>query len=246
VAGSGKSRGRDLSKTKLMIKKIFFAAAFGLLFVFSQAQEDYHKIFSGDYDKAIQFLDEKKWMDVIIQSHGLKLKEVKAIVFPELVRYNSIQDKMETFALESLYIQHGKTYANFSIGRFQIKPSFAENIEMDFIKTFGESDLKRFFKMSANDTIQSPASRDARLKRIKDKEIQLIYVCLFFKMTERQYPFWKTEEEKIKFFASAFNSDYRKPASQIKKFIGKRFFHTGFVSTKKYSYADVAWYYFQN
>jgi len=230
-----------------MIKNIFLMAALELPFVFAQAQEDYRKIFSGDYDKATQFLiDEGKWVNVIIQSHGLKLKEVKAIVFPELIRYNSIQDKMETFALESLYIQHGSTYANFSIGRFQIKPSFAENIEIDFIKTFGEAELKEIFKMAASDTVQSVAARDARLKRIKDKETQLVYVCLFFRIMERLYRSWKTEEDKVKFFASAFNSDYRKPASQIQGFISKRFFHTGFIATKKYSYADVAWYYFRN
>lgn len=230
-----------------MIKKLFLVAAFEQLFNFATAQEDYHKIFSNDYDKAVQFLaEEGKWMDAVIQSHGLKPGEVKAVVFPELIRYNSIQDRIETFALESLYIKNGKAYANFSIGRFQIKPSFSENVEMDFIKMFGESELKRKLGTSASDTIQNIASRDARLQRIKDKQIQLTYVCLFFKVMEKEYPTWKTEKEKIKFFASAYNSDYQKSADEIRKFISKKFFHTGFVAAQRYSYADIAWYYFQN
>lgn len=241
------SRSGDLSKTLLMVTKIIFVAAFELPFLFVQAQEDYSKIFSRDYSKAIQFLvDEEKSMNQVISSYRLKPKEVKAIVFPELIRYNSLRDRLETFTLESLYIKQGKTYANFSIGRFQIKPSFAENIEIDFLQTFGESELKNFLKMRTGDTIQNINSRDARLKRIKDNRIQLIYVCLFFKLMEQKYPAWRTDEEKIKFFASAYNSDYRKSTAEIKSFISKKYFHTGFVASTKYSYADVAWYYFQN
>ncbi|HTH55773.1 MAG TPA: hypothetical protein VL728_06980 [Cyclobacteriaceae bacterium] len=228
-----------------MFKKMFLIAASWLLFHLVEAQEDYRKIFSSDYEAAIQFLaNEEKWMDVIIQSHGLRPKEVKAIVFPELMRYNSFQDKMETFALESLYIQQGKTYANFSIGRFQIKPSFAENIEIDLIKKFGESEMKNFLNTPTTDTVQSLEARSARMKRIKEKETQLEYVCLFFRLMEQRYPIWETEEEKIKFFASAYNSDYQKSSNEVKQFISKKFFHTGFAAMKKYSYADIAWYYF--
>jgi len=164
----------------VIAKKIFLVAAFGLPFAFVQAQEDYGKIFSGDYDRANQFIaSEGRWMDDIIHSYHLNPREVKAIVFPELIRYNSIQDKIETFALESLYIQEGRTYANFSIGRFQIKPSFAENIEIDVIKMFGKSELTTSLKVSAADTAQNDEARGARLKRIKDNETQLAYVCLF-------------------------------------------------------------------
>lgn len=230
-----------------MLKRVIFVLALGLPFVFATAQEDYGKIFSSDYSKANQFfVTEENWINDIIDSFHLKRKEIKAIVFPELIRYNSIQDKIETFALESLYIQHGKTYANFSIGRFQIKPSFAECIEIDFIKMFGESALKKFLKTIVVDTMQNIASREARLKRIKDEETQLTYVCLFFKIMEQKYPIWKTDKEKIRFFASAYNSAYRKSAKEIKEFANKNFFYAGFIPTKKYCYADIAWYYFQN
>jgi hypothetical protein len=247
MAGFREPRGCGLSKALLMIKKIFFAAAFGLLFVSAKAQEDYPRLFSSNYDNAIEFLaGEEKWMNEIILSYGLKPAEVKAVVFPELIRYNSIRDKIEIFALESLYIQHGKAYANFSVGQFQIKPSFAESIEVDFLKTFGESKSKTSWNPNARDTIQNIALRDARLKRLKDKKAMLSYVCLFFKVLESKYPVWKTTEEKIKFFASAYNFDYRKSASEINEFLSKRFFYVGFISSKKYSYANVALYFYQH
>ncbi|MBI1768618.1 MAG: hypothetical protein HYR67_09615 [Bacteroidetes bacterium] len=225
-------------------KKIFFTAAFGLLFVFAQAQENYKEIFSTDYDKAIRFLEDEKWMDEMILSCGLKPKEVKAVIFPELIRYNTIQDKIETFALESLYIQYGKDYANFSIGQFQIKPSFAETIEIDFLKTFGKLKIQNW-RPDFKDTIQNQANRLARLKRIKDKKEMVTYLCLFFKVMESKYPDWRDENEKIKFFACAYNLDYRKSREEIIPFITKKFFHTGMISSKKYCYADVAWYYYQ-
>ncbi len=227
-------------------KKFLLTAAFGLLFLFGRAQENYSEIFSSDYEKAIRYLnEERKWMDELILSYGLKPQEVKAVIFPELIRYNAIQDKIETLALESLYIQYGKSYANFSIGHFQIKPSFAENIEIDFLKTFGEQKAKTW-ELSFKDTLQNEANRSARLQRLKNKKETLNYVCLFFKVMESRYFKWNSVEEKLKFFASAFNSDYRKSKPEIISFISKKFFHTGIAAVEKYAYADIAWYYLQH
>src|SRR5258706_2032262 len=248
MACIGRPGDCGLSETNLMDRrKIFFTAAFGLLFVFASAQENYQKIFSTDYDKAIRFLKEEElWMDELIRAYGLKPKEVKAVIFPELIRYNAIQDKIETFALESLYIQYGKDYANFSIGQFQLKPSFAETIEIDFLKLFGPSQSRVISIIKAGDTLQNVASRDSRLIKLKDNISVLNYVCFFFKIVETKYPTWKTEEEKIKFFACAYNSDYRKSKDEITSFIPKKFFYTGIIASGKYAYAEIAWYYFQH
>jgi len=227
-------------------ERVFLTAALWLLFLFGRAQENYAEIFSSDYNKAIRYLNEEgQWMDELILSYGLKPVEVKPVVFPELIRYNAIQDKIETFALESLYIQYGKDYANFSIGQFQIKPSFAENIEIDFLKMFGEPKAKTC-KLSFNDTLQNETNRSARLLRLKNKREMLNYVCLFFKVMESRYPKWNSVEEKIKFFASAYNSDYRKSKTDIISFASKKFFHTGMIALEKYAYADIAWHYFQH
>jgi hypothetical protein len=241
MACFGKSRSGDLSKTILMFpKKIIFTAAFGLLFVCAVAQENYTKIFDKDYARALQFINEEKWMDQVIISYRLNPKEVKAVVFPELIRYSNLQDKFETFALESLYIQYGKAYANFSIGEFQIKPSFAENIEIDFLKLLGESEIG----VKAKDTIQTISNRSARVKRMKSKREMLNYVCLFFKVMENKYPNWKTSEEKIKFFACAYNFDYRKSEREILSFTPRKFFKTSIIASTKYCYSDIALFYF--
>lgn len=124
------------NQTKLVpSKSIIFSAAFGLFFVYTQAQDNFEEIFGNNYEKAISFIEQEKAIPKKIESYGLPTKEVVAVIFPELIRYNSIQDKMETFALESLYVKYATDYANFSIGVFQMKPSFAEQIEKDYLKT---------------------------------------------------------------------------------------------------------------
>jgi len=230
--------------------KAIFTAAFGLLFVSTglaqKQKENYSEVFSNDYRRAVQFVAKEKQLDSIIRSHRLNAKEVTAVIFPELIRYNSIQDKVETFALETLYVQYGKDYANFSVGEFQIKPSFAERIEIDFLKKFGEKELRTQFQIDANDTIQSQDNRAKRLKRIKSKTGKINYLYLFWKVMIGKYPTWKSVEDKIRFFASAYNCGYWKSQKEIKSFQSKKFFHTGlsFTSTK-YNYADIAWYYYQ-
>jgi hypothetical protein len=231
-----------------VFSKLIFQAALGLLFVFTgfsqvKSSENYAEIFSTDYQRALQFI--KNEPDSIIRSQKLNPKEVIAIVFPEIIRYSSIQDKIETFALESLYVQYGKAYANFSVGEFQIKPAFAERIEIDFLKLFGEKELFAQLRIFPSDTIQNPVSRSKRLKRIRDKTGMTNYVCLFFKVMEMHYPAWTNTDEKIKFFACAYNCGYEKSKAEIEKYLTKKFFYVGLsFASPKYSYADVAWDYF--
>jgi len=230
--------------------RIIFTAAFGLLFVsdsFAQKRkENYSEIFSSDYQRAVKFLQTEKGIDSIVRSHGFNRKEVVAIIFPELIRYNSIQDKIETFALETLYVQYGKEYTNFSVGEFQIKPSFAERIETDFIKKFGAKELLTNFSINPVDTLQNEEARMKRVTRIKSKIGMISYLCLFWKVMNSKYPTWKSEEDKIKFSATAYNCGYWKSRKEIESFQSKKFFQTGrSITATKYNYADIAWYYFQ-
>jgi hypothetical protein len=208
-----------------------------------EKQENYREIFGKDYEKALAYLSKSTWIDSIARAHGLIPKEVKAVVFPELIRFNSIQDKIETFALETLYVQYGKTYANFSIGPFQVKPSFAENIEIDLLAVLGPQRMLQEYQLAANDTLSTESNRSKRVKRLKNPLYMTEYICAFFQRMEKTYPSLRGGE-KIRFFASAYNSDYRKSASEIRAFERKRFFQTGLGNRPRYSYAAIAVYYF--
>ena len=55
-----------------------------------------------------------------------------AVVFPEIVRYSDLEDLIQIRALKVLYVQYGRKYADFSVGHFQMKPSFIEQLEADW------------------------------------------------------------------------------------------------------------------
>ncbi len=86
---------------------------------------NYKAHYSEDYENAVQFLkDNKNIFNKASRTYGIEEKALKAVVFPELMRYNLLQNLIETEALELLYIQAGSKQIDFSIGNFQMKPSF--------------------------------------------------------------------------------------------------------------------------
>ena len=88
---------------------------------------NYPEIFGDDWKKAMLFESENRsWMEPILAKNHISYPLAVAVIFPELVRYSALRDKMEITLLKALYINLGDDYANFSIGQFQMKPSFAE------------------------------------------------------------------------------------------------------------------------
>ena len=51
------------------------------------------------------------------------------VVLPEVARFNGFSNFFETAALEAFYVEDGSGVVDFSIGPFQMKPSFAERVE---------------------------------------------------------------------------------------------------------------------
>ena len=90
----------------------------------------YPKEFGDDWTSAVQFIDahHTAWKP-LFEEFGVDARLAEAIVFPELIRYSRWQDEIETAAVNGLYVLQGTSGANFSIGRFQMKPSFAEEVE---------------------------------------------------------------------------------------------------------------------
>lgn len=219
---------------------LLFLLSFLFSIYVSKAQEDFRTIFGKDYTRAVTFLDQLAAMDSLIESYGLAPKEVKAIVFPELIRYNSIRDKIETFALETLYVQYGKAYANFSIGPFQIKPDFAEKVEHDLVT----NNLHRPFGFHPEDTIQSEENRLHRVQRLKEEGARLRYVCAFMQLMNLKYAPREKAEERIRFYATAYNCGYQKSKAEIERYLHKKFFQTGIGTGHTYNYADISWFYY--
>ncbi len=231
------------------IKKSFRTCTIFLLFLFigsiaNSQNLNYKEEFGEDYSNAVNYLLENQWMADSISNYGLDSYFTLAIVFPELIRYNALSDYFETKALEVLYIQYGNTYANFSIGRFQIKPSFAEALEKEYFKAFAVQP-KNFNLSCISDCNEC---REKRVKQLKKPIQQLYYLVMYMQLMNKKYASlkWNNTTDKLAFYATAYNTGFYKPESEIKTEMKRKRFHIDMFNPEKYwSYCDISIYFYK-
>jgi len=231
-------------KYKCGIILILFIVICPLPVVFSQ-EKDYKKIFGGDWEKAEVFVSENEtWMKKLSGKYDVSFPEAIAVVFPELIRYSALRDKMEITLLKALYINLGEDYANFSVGQFQMKPSFAESIQ-NKLPMLKDNLRNRFLEKTANKDIRE--YRSAIVKDLEDPESQFLYLIAFLKICEAAYDLKGMDEsQKIRFLATAYNYSFLKSFGEVEKMSDKSYFHTKPVKSESYSYADISAYWHEN
>jgi hypothetical protein len=203
----------------------------------------YRDIFGDSYREAEEFFFREIWMTDSLCKYGVTPALAKAIVFPELIRYSSIRNYLEMQGLYSLYVQYGKRYANFSVGSFQMKPDFAEQLEKEIIRIFTE----RLVWHEYLDTSDTPGARLRRVQRLNDKAWQLRYLIAFIQIMDARYgrTLKPDMREKVRFYATAYNCGYSNPAEVILSRMDESYFHTSlFPGSERYNYADIALCYF--
>jgi hypothetical protein len=205
---------------------------------------NYQDLFGDDWKKAQAFeRDNRSWMEPVLAKNHISYPLAIAIVFPELVRYSALRDKMEITLLKALYVNMGEDYANFSIGQFQMKPSFAE-----IIREHAPFAMKRRSEITFKNRSDFDDIKDFRksiVSDLEDPKTQINYLVAFIKICEKSYKTdSKDEVARLKFIATAYNYGIDKSAVQIESMIDKKFFNTKLFKTENYSYADVSlfWY----
>lgn len=219
---------------KLLIISIFIFFA-GSSSIFEQSFKD-------DYSNAVSFLkSNKNNINKSCSFYKNSARFLSAIIFPELIRYSYFKDFFETTALELVYVKYGAKYADFSIGRFQMKPSFAEQVE-----AYCENDSllsKKYRILSYSGFLSSDKKRLQRISRLKSTNWQLVYLNCFINIVETKFTeiVWKNESEKVKFYASVYNCGINKPIIEIEKQSSKKLFPFGNGDPGNIcSYSDVA------
>ena len=233
-----------------MIKNKIFKYLFAL-FIFSfllkpcSAQPlNYSEIFGSDWKKAVTFLEENNsWIKSSLEKYNIPYRETIAVIFPELVRYSAIRDKMEITLLKTLYRNLGDDYADFSVGVFQIKPSFAERIRTLAPDVMGKKAVSLFKKRKSYKYDHD--YRAAIINDLEDPKRELNYIIAFYIICRDRFnPDQMDEESKIKFLSTAYNSGFWKSKEDIMNMEEKKFFNTKMFRTENYSYADVALYWY--
>lgn len=181
----------------------------------------------------------------------------ESIIFPELIRYSLFKDKMETVSVKAMYTRGGRESCNFSIGHFQMKPAFAEDLE----KRWMRSGLARQYNMFF-DTRDSETARRIRVSRLDDEKWQCIYLAIFLKMLYLDYGSYDKKgarsqagietlpmKEQVRLAATAYNSGCRwvNPGygllDEIREKSREKKFHLAYIpgpKTRRYVYSDIA------
>ncbi|MCP3931869.1 MAG: hypothetical protein GY705_22570 [Bacteroidetes bacterium] len=174
-------------------------------------------------------------------------REVLSVVFPELIRYNMFRDFLETKALEILYVQFGAEKADFSIGPFQMKPSFIEQIE-DVVKNdpLTYPSFEFIYNYNVND---EKSIRKERLRRIQSFEWQLKYAFVFYQIGLNNFEeqFNGSQENEIRFLATAYNTGFEKSLEEINKWMQIPTFPYGpQYEGSQYVYSDISLEFYSN
>lgn len=205
---------------------------------------NYADLFGDDWKKAMTYEKENRnWIEPLLTKNHISYPLAISIIFPELVRYSALRDKMEITLLKALYVNLGEEYANFSIGQFQMKPSFAEMIRDKAPEILGQQSEITFKNITDFDDIVD--FRKSIVADLEDPKSQINYLIAFIRICQKNFKkCWNDETSEVKFLATAYNCGFDKKDSDIERMIDKRFFNTKLIKTENYSYADVSifWY----
>lgn len=172
-------------------------------------------------------------------------KFMKSIVFPEVMRYNSIKDGVEAESLRMLYVQFGAAYADFSIGLFQMKPTFAEQVETKSKQLLPEN-LYRELQLAYASAGQQ-AIRQQRVERLQDTDWQMVYLTAFIALCNQIYGLenFSSSTEKLQWYATVYNAGFDRTNAYLNKKIAQdNFYLAQQMPGKKFRYAAIAgWFY---
>lgn len=211
------------------------------------AKDSYEVYFRDEREDVAKFLqaNQQKMVQKAIKFHH-ENDFVTAIVYPELLRYNYIQDFIETSGLELIYMRYGAKTADFSIGHFQMKPSFAEHIEK-YIEN-NESDFQQYIKLIIAQKAKPVLQRKLRLTRLKQMDWQLTYLHAFIAICDHKFHFIKftTTKDKLRFYAACYNIGFHKKYQNILQNENSNTFPNGpkYLGTQ-FCYASIASAYYQ-
>lgn len=235
-----------MRKTESMRVSIICFLMIGYFSLGLAQSKDYGKIFGSDWENAVKWVDENRsWIEPKLEKYNISYSLAIAVIFPELVRYAAMRDRMETTLCKALYINHGEKYADFSIGVFQMKPSFAEHIRKEASVVMLHRSHVLFKDREEYDGIK--AFRASIIADLQKPETQLNYLIAFFKISESRFRMNRMNDaEKLKFLATAYNYGFYKDHDEIEKMIDRKFFNTKLFQQENYAYSDVSLYWFKN
>jgi hypothetical protein len=185
------------------------------------------QFFERDIRFALEFLLQKEEIidDILSDLEESDKAEVLAIVFPEIIRWNEFQDIIEISADRALYVNGGNKIGDFSLGSFQMKPSFIEALEKYIAQNTELADVENIILDDKNEK----ENRRERITRLESFEWQLKYAHTYWTVANHKFKnlTFPNKQSKIRFFATAYNTGFMKPFAEIKAWQNIKIFPYG-------------------
>ncbi len=218
-----------------------------VILFFSIKPLEYEKILAPDYIKGINYLEEnRETFNLILKDNSRKRAIIISVVFPEIVRYSLIRDLFETKSLEIGYVSRGAEFIDFSVGRFQMKPSFVESIENSVRAS--EVLSKKYPDIIEYKSRDKRARRKERVKRMKSLNWQIRYMMAFYDVVSQQHPFLEEESLHycVRFFAAAYNHGFYADKIELEEWMYRKTYPYGpGVNGQQYAYSAISEYFFK-
>ena len=208
--------------------------------------------FGQAWQEAVSYVEERHeaWNE-IWTAMEVPADVAEAVVFPEMLRYSVLQDQLETSAVSGTYVTMGSKGFDFSVGRFQMKPSFVERLEQRWMRSGFPAKYELYF-----DTADNRNARRVRLSRISDELWQCIYVAAFIKLTYLDYQGLADLPiaDQVRLIATAYNRGIISSMAgggsipELRTLAAEQTFHTALIATKdtpRFCYADLSLQFFE-
>ena len=163
------------------------------------------------------------------------LKVVYAVVAPEVSQYDPLADFFEVKALQMKYVKDGN--CDYSVGYFQMKPSFAESIEKEISGNAALCD--RYGKMFAYAADSEREQRRERVCRLCSLDWQVRYLAVFVEFVKRRTAGWgrADDEERLRCWATLYNAGRYLSRNRVLQRQGVKQFPRG---TREFNYSSVS------
>ena len=159
----------------------------------------------------------------------------QVIVMPEFSVFSKTCDALEYRTMCLFYILYGTT--DFSIGHYQMKPSFIETLETYISK---DKNLKKKYHKLIIKEKNIKKCRKMRMDRMLSLHWQTIYLAAFIDICKNKTSniSLNSVKEKIRYWATLYNSGLELSEAQVYAKQKQKFFPRFY---KEYNYSDVAW-----
>ena len=163
-------------------------------------------------------------------------------IFTIMERYTETRDELETLFTKITYTTIND-YEGCSIGAFQMKPKFAEDVELYIQKDIELR--KRYSELCIKDETSEFTKKYNRIVRLQSKNYQLLYLRAFVDICKAKYDLInETIENQVKVIATAYNVGLR-DMEYLRKQMKKTSFPDGINSEdSKWNYADLVIHYY--